>query len=149
MKIAIGADHAGFNLKNTIIKYLREKKFPVVDMGTFSTDPVDYPDIALQVAEAVERGEFDKGIIICGTGIGCQIVANKVPGIRAALCHDPLSADFARTHNNANILTLGERIIGPALACEIVNIFLTKDFSGGRHQKRLEKIEKIDEKYKK
>jgi len=147
MKIILGSDHAGFNLKEKIKKYLKEQDFSFDDLGTYSTDPVDYPDITLKVAKAVAKGEYRRGIIICGTGIGTAIVANKVPGIRAALCHDPVSSSFSRTHNDANILTLGERIIGPNLALEIVRIFLTTEFSGGRHIRRVEKIKKIEEKY--
>lgn len=149
MKIVLGSDHAGFNLKEKIKKYLKEQDFLFDDLGTYSTDPVDYPDITLKVAEAVAKGEYTRGIIICGTGIGTAIVANKIPGIRAALCHDPVSSSFSRTHNDANILTLGERIIGPNLALEIVRIFLTTEFSRGRHIRRVEKIKKIEEKYSK
>ena len=149
MKIILGSDHAGFNLKEKIKKYLKEQDFSFDDLGTYSTDPVDYHDITLKVAKAVAKGEYRRGIIICGTGIGTAIVANKVPGIRAALCHDPVSSSFSRTHNDANILTLGERIIGPNLALEIVRIFLTTEFSGGRHIRRVEKIKKIEEKYSK
>jgi len=149
MKIILGSDHAGFNLKEKIKKYLKEQDFSFDDLGTYSTDPVDYPDITLKVAKAVAKGEYRRGIIICGTGIGTAIAANKVPGIRAALCHDPVSSSFSRTHNDANILTLGERIIGPNLALEIVRIFLTTEFSGGRHIRRVEKIKKIEEKYSK
>ena len=149
MKIVLGSDHAGFNLKEKIKKYLKEQDFSFDDLGTYSTDPVDYPDITLKVAKAVAKGEYRRGIIVCGTGIGTAIAANKVPGIRAALCHDPVSSSFSRTHNDANILTLGERIIGPNLALEIVRIFLTTEFSGGRHIRRVEKIKKIEEKYSK
>lgn len=149
MKIVLGSDHAGFNLKEKIKKYLKEQDFLFDDLGTYSTDPVDYPDITLKVAEAVAKGEYTRGIIVCGTGIGTAIAANKVPGIRAALCHDPVSSSFSRTHNDANILTLGERIIGPNLALEIVRIFLTTEFSRGRHIRRVEKIKKIEEKYSK
>ena len=149
MKIILGSDHAGFNLKEKIKKYLKEQDFSFDDLGTYSTDPVDYPDITLKVAKAVAKGEYRRGIIVCGTGIGTAIAANKVPGIRAALCHDPVSSSFSRTHNDANILTLGERIIGPNLALEIVRIFLTTEFSGGRHIRRVEKIKKIEEKYSK
>ena len=109
MKIILGSDHAGFNLKEKIKKYLKEQDFSFDDLGTYSTDPVDYPDITLKVAKAVAKGEYRRGIIICGTGIGTAIVANKVPGIRAALCHDPVSSSFSRTHNDANILTLSTR----------------------------------------
>lgn len=147
MKVAIGSDHAGYNLKESLKKYLKELSFIYEDLGTFSTDPVDYPDVTLKVCQAVSKGDYERGIIICGTGIGTCIAANKVPGIRAALCHDPVSSGFSRTHNDANVLTLGERIIGPNLAQEIVRIFLTTEFTGGRHIRRVEKIKKIEEKY--
>lgn len=147
MKIAIGCDHAGFYLKEDIKKYLKEQKIAHQDLGCFSTDPVDYPDITLMVAEAVKKKKFDRGMVICGTGIGAAMVANKIPGIRAALCHDPLSASFSRSHNDANILTMGGRIIGPVLACEIVRVWLTTEFSGGRHKKRLDKLSRIEGKY--
>ncbi|HCW54306.1 MAG TPA: ribose 5-phosphate isomerase B [Clostridium sp.] len=147
MKIAIGCDHGGFELKNEIIKYLESEKYEVKDFGTYSTDSCDYPDIALPVAEAVAAKEFDFGILICGTGIGIGIAANKVPGIRAALCSDTFSAHATREHNNANILTMGQRVVGPGLAIDIVKTFLTSEFQGERHQKRIDKITAIEKKY--
>lgn len=117
------------------------------DFGTYAPDAVDYPDFALPVAEAVARGEFDRGIIVCGTGIGVSIVANKVPGVRAALCHDTFSARSSRAHNDANILTLGERVVGPGLALEIVRVWLASEFEGGRHARRVAKIAAIEKKY--
>lgn len=117
------------------------------DFGTHAPDAVDYPDFALPVAEAVARGEFDRGIIVCGTGIGVSIVANKVPGVRAALCHDTFSARSSRAHNDANILTLGERVVGPGLALEIVRVWLASEFEGGRHARRVAKIAAIEKKY--
>ncbi|MFZ5753239.1 MAG: ribose 5-phosphate isomerase B [Bacillota bacterium] len=125
-------------------KALLEKKYEIKDFGTHSTDSCDYPDIALPLAQAVAAGEFDKGILICGTGIGISIAANKVPGIRAALCHDTFSARASREHNDANILALGERVIGKGLALEIVDVWLASEFSGGRHQKRVDKIAAIE-----
>ena len=113
----------------------------------YSTDSCDYPDIALPVAEAVAAKEFDFGILICGTGIGIGIAANKVPGIRAALCSDTFSAHATREHNNANILTMGQRVVGPGLAIDIVKTFLTSEFQGERHQKRIDKITEIEKKY--
>lgn len=144
LKIAIGCDHGGFKLKEEIRKMFEEKGYDFKDLGTFSEDSVDYPDIALEVARAVRDGKFDRGILICGTGIGIGIAANKVQGIRAALCHDTFSARASREHNDANILTMGERVIGPGLAKDIVDIWLETDFSGGRHARRIQKISDIE-----
>ena len=145
MKVAIGCDHGGLHLKEDIKSLLADGGYEVTDFGTNSTDSVDYPDIAVPVANAVANGEFDRGILICGTGIGIGIAANKVKGIRAALCHDTFSAHASREHNNANILTMGERIIGPGLARDIVKIWLTTQFEGGRHERRVAKIADIEE----
>jgi ribose 5-phosphate isomerase B len=145
--IAIGCDHGGYALKQVVMKYLEEKGIPYKDFGSFSPDPVDYPDIALEVAEAVGRGEFENGILICGTGIGIGIAANKVPGVRAALCNDTFSARASKEHNNANILTFGERVIGPGLALDIVDTWLNSKFTGNRHQRRVDKISQIEKKY--
>lgn len=145
LKIAIGCDHGGFRLKEEIRKMLQEKEYDLKDFGTFSEDSVDYPDIALEVAKAVRDGAFDRGILICGTGIGIGIAANKLVGIRAALCHDTFSARASREHNDANILTMGERVIGPGLARDIVSIWLETDFAGGRHARRVEKISGIEQ----
>lgn len=147
MRIAVGSDHGGWRLKEEIIALLQQKGIACQDFGAFSPEAVDYPDFALKVAEAVRSGEYDRGILCCGTGIGVAIAANKVPGIRAALCHDPFSARAAREHNNANILTLGGRVIGPGLAKEIVETWLNAKFQGGRHARRVEKITRIEEKY--
>lgn len=149
MKIAIGCDHGGFDLKQEIIKYLESEKYEVKDFGTYSTESCDYPDYALPVAESVAKGEYEFGILICGTGIGIGISANKVPGIRAALCSDTFSAHATREHNNANILTMGERVVGPGLAIDIVKTFLTSEFQGGRHTRRIDKITAIEKKYSK
>lgn len=140
MKIAIGCDHGGFELKEAIIQYLESKGHEYQDFGTHSLDSCDYPDIAIPVAQKVAAGEFEKGILICGTGIGIGISANKVAGIRAALCHDTFSAHASRQHNDANILTLGQRVIGTGLALDIVDIWLATKFEGGRHQRRIDKI---------
>lgn len=145
MKVAIGCDHGGLHLKEDIKSLLADGGYEVTDFGTNSTDSVDYPDIAVPVANAVANGEFDRGILICGTGIGIGIAANKVKGIRAALCHDTFSAHASREHNNANILTMGERIIGPGLTRDIVKIWLTTEFEGGRHERRVAKIADIEE----
>lgn len=146
MKIAIASDHGGFELKKDIIKLLERKKIEYRDFGTFSAESVDYPDVAIPCAEAVARGEFDRGIIICGTGIGVCICANKVKGIRAALCHDTFSARMSRMHNDANVLTMGGRVIGPGLAADIVEEWLDAGFEGGRHQRRVEKISEYENK---
>lgn len=145
--IGIGSDHAGFALKGEIIKFLKDKGFEVEDFGTCGSQSVDYPDYGLAVAEAVKDGKCEKGIIVCGTGIGISIAANKVPGIRAALCTDGFMARMSREHNDANILALGERIVGTGLALDIVETWLNTEFLGGRHQSRVEKITKIEGKY--
>lgn len=149
MKIALGADHGGFELKEEIKKHLEEKGFEIKDFGTYTTDSCDYPDYALPVAEAVAKKEFDFGILICGTVIGIGIAANNVPGIRAALCSDTFSAHATRQHNDANILTMGARVVGPGLALDIVDTFLSAKFEGDRHIKRIAKIAAIEEKYNK
>lgn len=145
MKVAIGADHGGFRLKEAIKPVLDSLGVEYKDFGTNSEESVDYPDISAPVARAVAAGEYDRGILICGTGIGIGIAANKVPGIRAALCHDTFSAHASREHNNANILTMGERVIGPGLASDIVKIWLTTEFEGGRHERRIAKISALEE----
>ncbi len=142
--IAIGSDHGGFELKNHIIKYLKEQGTELFDFGTYSEDSCDYPDIAEKVAKAVANGEYEKGILICGTGIGISIAANKVDGIRAALCGDVYSAKMTRKHNDANILCLGGRVTGRELAFMICDTFLSEEFEGGRHQNRIEKIHALE-----
>lgn len=144
MKVAIGADHGGVHLKAAIKALLDELNVAYTDFDTDSEASVDYPDIAEPVAKAVAAGEYDRGILICGTGIGIGIAANKVAGIRAALCHDTFSAHASREHNNANILTMGERVIGPGLAGDIVKIWLTTEFEGGRHERRVAKIAELE-----
>lgn len=135
-------------MKLEIINYLRDKGIEYNDFGAYSEESVDYPDFALAVAEAVSGGGYDLGIILCGTGIGVSISANKVPGIRAALCHDTFSARMARKHNNANVLTMGQRVVGPGLALEILKSFLESGFEeGGRHARRVAKIDDIEKKY--
>jgi len=150
MKIAIGADHAGFSLKGVLIKFLREEGHDVLDTGAFGPEPSDYPDIARAVAETVLRGEAERGILICGSGVGASIVANKLPGIRAAVCHDTYSARQGVEHDDLNVLCLGERVIGPELAKELAVNFLSVRFSGiERHARRLEKIGVIERDYMK
>ena len=143
MRIAIGCDHRGLNLKQLIIKLLAETGHNCEDFGSYTADSVDYPDIAKKVAEAVAKGYFERGILICDTGIGMSIAANKVKGIRAALCHDAFSARRARQHNDANILCLatGE---GQEQISEIIEVFLTSEFEGGRHLRRLNKIRDME-----
>lgn len=141
MRVAIANDHGGYNLKSEIVKYFREQGIEYEDFGTDSRDSVDYPDFARPVSEKVAQGEFDRGILICGTGIGMSIAANKVSGVRCALVHDSFSAKATREHNNSNMLALGERVIGPGLALDIVDIWLNTEFGGGRHERRVKKIE--------
>lgn len=141
IKIAIGSDHGGFEYKASIIKSLQVKGYDVVDMGTYSPESCDYPIIAKKVARAVAKGDFEKGILVCGTGIGMSMAANKVKGIRAAVCGDTFSARATRAHNNANILCLGQRVVGEGLALDIVDIWLTTKFEGGRHERRVNMIE--------
>ncbi|MCT4785002.1 ribose 5-phosphate isomerase B [Exiguobacterium aestuarii] len=146
MKIAIGADHGGFNLKRDIVALLEQLGHEYKDFGTHSADSIDYPDVAIPVAEAVAAGEFDRGILICGTGIGIGIAANKVKGIRAALVHDSFSAKATRQHNDSNIMTMGERVIGPGLAVDLVATWLDTDFEGGRHSNRVDKMSAYESK---
>ena len=143
MRIAIGCDHHGLNLKQSIIKLITEAGHSYEDFGCYTTDPVDYPDIAKKVAEAVATSNFERGVLICYTGIGMSIAANKVKGIRAALCHNARSAGYARQHNDANILCLGAGEEQDRIP-EIVNAFLTGEFEGGRHQRRLDKIRDME-----
>ena len=146
MKIAIGADHGGFELKKKIIDFFsdRDIECEFEDYGTYSEESVDYPDYAIKVGEAVAQGLFDYGIVICSTGIGVSIAANKVKGIRAAHCTDTYSAKMARNHNNANVLALGGKISGIAIVLEMVGIFLCEDFEGGRHERRVDKIKQYE-----
>jgi ribose 5-phosphate isomerase B len=143
-KIAIGADHAGFHAKELIKKFLAAQGYEVDDVGTASEESVDYPDFARQVAERVAAGRAQLGILTCGTGIGMSITANKVPGVRAALAHDIMTAHMAREHNDANVLTFGARIVTEDLAIAIVREFLNTAFAGGRHQRRVDKIVELD-----
>ena len=147
MKIAVACDHGGLVLKNTLLKYLNSKGYEVKDFGTCTEDSCDYPDYALPAAEAVARGECERGILICSTGIGISIAANKVKGIRCAHCHDTYSAKYTRLHNDANMLAFGQKIIGEGLMLDIVDVFLNTGFEGGRHQRRVDKISAIEEKY--
>lgn len=143
MKIAIASDHAGFELKKELINYIKSLNHQILDFGTYSNESVDYPDFAFPAAESVAALVADYGILICGTGIGMSIVANKVQGIRAALCVDEDYAKLARNHNNANVLCLGARKTAPELAKKIIDVFLEEDFEGDRHMIRVEKIHNL------
>lgn len=147
MKVALASDHGGINIRKEIANLLGELNIEYVDFGCDCTTSVDYPDYALPVAEKVANGEFDRAILICGTGIGMCIAANKVKGIRAALVHDTFSARATREHNDSNILTMGERVIGPGLAREIAQIWLTGEYQGGRHANRVGKITDYENKH--
>ena len=144
MRIAVGSDHAGFGLKQAMISLLSELGHTYEDFGCYDTSSVDYPDIGRPVAEAVSQGKLDCGMLFCSTGVGMSIVANKVRGIRAAVCHDTFSARRAREHNDANVLCLGEWVTGQGLAREIVTTYLNSDFVGGRHARRVEKIQALE-----
>lgn len=144
MIIGLGSDHGGFELKEQIKAHLKQKQVETEDFGTYEITSCDYPDVGRQVAESVAQGRMTRGILVCGTGIGMSIVANKVKGIRAALCHDEFSARMSREHNNANILCLGQRVTGCGLALSIVDAWLEGTFEGGRHQARVDKITAIE-----
>ncbi len=149
MQIGMACDHGGFELKEELKAYLKSIGHEPIDMGTFNEDSVDYPDYGVLVAEKISRGDMERGILICGTGIGMSIVANKFRGVRAALVNDLFSARFCREHTDANILVIGGRIVGRELAKEIVRVWLETPFVGGRHQRRLKKIEALEkEKFK-
>lgn len=140
MRIAVGADQGGYELKQPIVDFLVDQDHEVSDLGIYCLESVDYPDVAETVARAVAAGEAERGIVICGTGIGVSLAANKMQGIRAALCTDCYMARMAREHNDAQILCLGGRVVGPGLALDIVQVFLTSEFQGGRHARRVDKI---------
>lgn len=148
MKIVIASDHAGFFLKEKIKDFLQKEGLEVLDMGTYSSVSVDYPEYGFKAVEKLLKGEAERGILICGTGIGMSIIANRFPGIRAALCHEPFSAQMARRHNNANVLVLGGRLIGDGMAVEIVRVFLTTEFEAGRHERRILLIDELSQKNK-
>jgi ribose 5-phosphate isomerase B len=148
MRIALGCDEVGLPLLDVIREQLREKGIEVQDFGVFTTEPVDYPDIGVQVGEAVANGESERGILICGTGIGMCITANKVPGVRAALCHDTYSAERARKSNDAQVITMGARVIGSELAKAIIDVWLQSDFAGGRSAPKVAKMNAVDERYR-
>ncbi|MBI4595440.1 MAG: ribose 5-phosphate isomerase B [Candidatus Tectomicrobia bacterium] len=141
--VALGADHAGFELKETIKELLISLNYHVIDIGTWSSESVDYPDYAFQVGDLVSRGKAEKGILICGTGIGMSIAVNRFPGVRGALCDQTFTAVLSRQHNDSNVLTLGARVTAKELALEIVKIWLETPFSGGRHSRRVNKIDQF------
>ena len=145
MRIAIGNDHGAVDMKNHVMGWLKDNGYEVVNFGTDSTESTDYPIYAEKVARAVVSGECDKGVLICGTGIGISISANKIHGVRAALCGDCFSAEMTRRHNDANIVALGARVVGPGLALKIVDTFLDTDFEGGRHERRVQQMMALEE----
>ena len=143
--IAIGSDHGGFALKQEIMKHLEDRKLEYIDFGTYSSDSCDYPQYGAAVGRAVASGSCERGILICGTGIGISISANKIHGVRAALCGDCFSAEMTRRHNDANIVALGARVVGPGLALKIVDTFLDTPFEGGRHERRVQQMMALEE----
>ena len=147
--IALGSDHAAYKLKLAIAEHLKEKGIEFEDLGCYGTESVNYPEYGQKVAEAVAAGKYEYGIVVCGTGIGISLAANKVPGIRCAVCSDTYSAKYTRLHNDANMLAMGERVVGQGLAIEIVDTFLSTGFEGGRHAKRVDMITAIEKKYNK
>ncbi len=148
MKIALGCDEAGLPLMDVLRDYLEKQKIAVHDFGVHTTDPVDYPDVAEAASKAVADGECERAILVCGTGIGMSITANKVPGVRAALCHDTYSAERARKSNDAQVITMGARVIGPELAKKIIEVWLESDFAGGNSTRKVEKMNAVDERYR-
>ena len=145
MRIAVGADHAGYPLKVEVIRFLEEQGHEVMDLGTHSTDPVDYPVYAKQVGQAVQLGKAERGVLVCGSGVGACVAANKLRGIRAALCHDTYTAHQGVEHDDVNVLCLGGRVVGPALTCDILHSWLTARYVGtGRHKRRVDQILEIE-----
>ena len=144
MKIVMGSDHAGYELKEAVKAKLESEGHEIMDVGCYSTESVDYPKYGHAVGKAVASGEADKGIAICGSGIGISIAANKIPGIRAALFNSVWQAEMTKMHNDANVLCMGARVIGAGLACELVDVFLSTEFEGGRHQRRVDQITSIE-----
>ena len=150
MKIAVACDHGGLNLKNAVIEFVKKLGHEVEDFGTYTNASCDYPDFAAAAAEAVANGKCERGILVCSSGIGVSIVANKVPGVRCAHCHDTYCAKYTRLHNDANMIAFGEKVVGVGLMEEMVSIFLTTEFEGGeRHERRVAKIAELEKKYSK
>ena len=146
--IVLAADHGGYLLKEEVKKHLDAKGIEYIDCGSFTGESVDYPDMAKLACEKIQSGEAEKGIIFCGTGIGISIAANKMKGIRCCVCSDTFSAKYTRLHNDANVLSMGGRVVGPGLACEMVDVFLETEFEGGRHARRVEKLAQLEENWK-
>ena len=146
--IVLAADHGGYLLKEEVKKHLDAKGVEYIDVGTHTGESVDYPDMAKLACEKIQSGEAEKGIIFCGTGIGISIAANKMKGIRCCVCSDTFSAKYTRLHNDANVLSMGGRVVGPGLACEMVDVFLETEFEGGRHARRVEKLAQLEENWK-
>jgi ribose 5-phosphate isomerase B len=144
MRIAVGTDHRGFDIRAKVLELLQGLGHEVIDVGAFSPEAVDYPDIAAEVAHKVSRGEVDRGILVCGTGLGMCIAANKVPGVRAAPCHDDITAEMSRRHNDANVLCLSADLLGERLIDRMIEIWLSAPFEGGRHARRVDKITQIE-----
>ncbi|WDL95192.1 ribose 5-phosphate isomerase B [Alicyclobacillus sp. ALC3] len=144
MKVAVGCDHGGFHLKQTVLDTLRDLGVEFDDLGTYSDGSVDYPEFGKKVATGVAAGRYDRGILICGTGLGMCITANKVAGVRAVTAHDVFSAEMSRRHNNANVLTMGERVVGPGVARQVVEVWIKTDFEGGRHARRVDQMNALD-----
>jgi RpiB/LacA/LacB family sugar-phosphate isomerase len=148
MRIVVGADHAGFQLKQAVAAYLRRRGHDIVDVGTTSEEPVDYPDYADVVAQALLEGKAERGVLICGSGVGASVAANKIAGIRAGLCHDPYSAHQGVEHDDMNVIVLGARVIASELACELLERFLAAQFNGEeRHRRRVEKIKALEKRH--
>ena len=145
MKIVIGSDHGGFHLKEVLKQHMAERGIEVTDAGAYTEESCDYPDIALKVCREITAGNSERGVLVCGTGIGMSMAANKVKGIRAALCGDGVSAAMGREHNDANVICLGERVLGAGLAVRILDAWLDTEFAGGRHERRVNKIMAIEE----
>ncbi len=140
MKIAVACDHAGLQLKNVLIEEMQKEGYEVKDFGTYTEESCDYPDYVIPTAKAVANGGFDRGVVVCGTGLGVSMTANKVHGIRCAVCHDTFSAKATRQHNDANMLAMGQRVVGTGVALEVLKAFLETDYEGGRHQRRIDKM---------
>jgi ribose 5-phosphate isomerase B len=148
MRLAIASDHAGFELKKVILQHLKEKKWDIADLGAYDTKPSDYPDFAVLVGDALREGRADRGILVCGSGVGVSVAANKIPGVRAGLCHDTYSAHQGVEHDDMNVLVLGARVVGIALAQDLVEAYLAASFSNEeRHLRRLNKVKAIEAKY--
>ena len=145
MVLALGSDHGGFELKQEIIKHLEKKGIEYKDFGCYTPESIDYPIVAKEVGTAIANGEYERGILVCGTGVGISIAANKIKGIRAACCDDHFSVKYTRLHNDANILCLGGRVVGPGVVCELVDLFIETEFEGGRHARRVGLIHEIEQ----